>query len=189
MHKTSNYIEAFTNLHTAKVKGHKAPHKAVLLLSIIDLVEEGEIFDPCIELTDELINKFNDIWLRYLGNSAIFTPDISKPYFHMQHEPFWSLIEKEETEHLMVAEDTPWGTKDKEKKELPSGRYSVNALRAKFAYAEIDKELFNLLVKEDARAMLRVILINTYLTNQPTKSMPDMTAIMTMSLSLIALVA
>ena len=29
----SNYIEAFQSLHTAKVKGVKAPHKAVLLIN------------------------------------------------------------------------------------------------------------------------------------------------------------
>ncbi len=35
-----HYIDAFSSLHTAKVKGRKAPHKAVLLLAIIDLIEE-----------------------------------------------------------------------------------------------------------------------------------------------------
>ena len=93
MSDINHYIEAFSNLHTAKIKGHKAPHKAVLLLAIIDLIEEGVISDPCIKLSEELINKFGDIWQRYIGSSTIFHPEISKPYFHMQHEPFWSLIE------------------------------------------------------------------------------------------------
>ena len=38
-----HYIDAFSSLHTAKVKGRKAPHKAVLLLAIIDLIEEEVI--------------------------------------------------------------------------------------------------------------------------------------------------
>lgn len=90
MSDINHYIEAFSNLHTAKIKGHKAPHKAVLLLAIIDLIEDGVISDPCIKLSEELINKFGDIWQRYIGNSTIFHPEISKPYFHMQHESFWS---------------------------------------------------------------------------------------------------
>ena len=95
MHELKHYIEAFTSLHTAKVKGHRAPHKAVLLLAVIDLMEEGEITSPSIELSDNLDRKFNAIWRRYLGESYIFTPDITKPFFHMQHEAFWKLVEHE----------------------------------------------------------------------------------------------
>ena len=62
MIELSHYANAFSNLHTAKMKGHKAPHKAMLLLSIIDLVEEGTIASPRIYLSDELIDRFNKVW-------------------------------------------------------------------------------------------------------------------------------
>ena len=52
-----HYVNAFSNLHTAKMKGHKTPHKAVLLLAIIDLVEDGTIATPRIVLSDELIDS------------------------------------------------------------------------------------------------------------------------------------
>ena len=59
-----HYIDAFSSLHTAKVKGRKAPHKAVLLLAIIDLIEEEVILGqaPCKErsrlcLTETLSRK------------------------------------------------------------------------------------------------------------------------------------
>lgn len=61
-------------------------------------------------------------------------------------------------------------------------------MRDAFAYAEIDGALFRLLQNADARAMLRVILINTYLTNQPTKTMPNLNALLA-ALQLLALVA
>ena len=188
MQELRHYIDAFSSLHTAKVKGHKAPHKAVLLLAIIDLVEEGVIATPHIELSDELEKRFNEIWHHYLGTSAIFTPDITKPYFHMQHESFWRLVEHKEAEMLMVAEDCAWVSLNKETKDLPQGSYSVKAMRNAFAYAEIDGILLQLLQNADARAMLRVILINTYLTDQPTKTMPNITQLL-MALPLIALVA
>lgn len=188
MFELRHYIEAFSHLHTAKVKGHKAPHKAVLLLAIIDLVEDGLLISPRIKLSDELEDRFNKVWHHYLGTSAIFTPDITKPYFHMQHEPFWRLVEHEESEILMVAEDCPWIEGKKVVKDLPQGSYSVKAMRNAFAYAEIDNMLFQLLQNTDARAMLRVILINEYLSNQPTKTMPNLTQLM-MALPLIALVA
>ena len=183
-----HYIDAFSSLHTAKVKWHKAPHKAVLLLAIIDLVEEKMILSPCIRLTNELNDKFNEVWHRYLGVSAIFTPDICKPYFHMQHESFWRLVEKDEAVIGMAAEPNPWVKSKKEKKDLPKGSYSVEAMRRAFAYAELDGILFQLLQNADARAMLRVVLINTYLTDQPTKTMPNLNSLIS-ALPLLALVA
>jgi len=183
-----NYIEAFTNLHVAKIKGHKAPHKAILLLSIIDLIESKVIRYPQIELTDELITKFNMVWNRYLGESSIFSRDITKPYFHMQHEPFWKLIEKYDTEAMLVAGDEPWSKSNKDKKDLPNGSYSIKAMRSAFEYAEMDEKLFQILESGDARATLRVILINTYLVNQPTKTMPNISALIA-ALPLLALVA
>ena len=183
-----HYIDAVSSLHTAKVKGHKAPHKAVLLLAIIDLVEEKMILSPYIRLTDRLNEKFNEVWHRYLGASAIFTPDICKPYFHMQHELFWRLVENNEVVRGMAAEPNPWVETKKEKKDLPRGSYSVEAMRRTFAYAEIDGILFQLLQNADARAMLRVVLINTYLTNQPTKTMPHLNSLIA-ALPLLALVA
>lgn len=181
------YTEAFNHLHTAKVKGHKAPHKAVLLLSIIDLVECNIIRFPQIELTDELINQFNLIWRKYLGESSIFSPDITKPYFHMQYEPFWKLIEKYDTEAMVAAEEEVWRKKKADKKNLPTGGYSVKSLRNAFEYAEIDEQLFELMRNADSRDILRAILINEYLCDQPTKKKSNFKLIVT--LSLMAIVA
>ncbi len=183
-----HYIDAFSSLHTAKVKGHKAPHKAVFLLAIIDLVEDDSILSPCIGLTNELNEKFNEIWYRYLGSSAIFTPDICKPFFHLQHESFWRLVEHDEVICGTAAESNPWVAPKKERKNLPKGSYSIEAMRRSFAYAEIDGLLFQLLQNGDARAMLRVVLINAYLLNQPTRTMPNLSSLIA-ALPLLALVA
>lgn len=88
----------------------------------------------------------------------------------------------------MVAEDLPFMKAKKEKKNLPSGSYSVSALRRAFVYAEIDGMLYDLLRNADARAMLRVVLINEYLTGQPTKTMPNWGQLVSV-LPIIALVA
>lgn len=188
MIKLTHYIDAFSSLYTAKYKGHKAPHKAVLLLSIIDLVEEDVIRLQSIVLSDALDKRFHEIWHHYLGDSSLFICDITKPFFHMQHEPFWRLVEHNEAQEIMVAEDLPFVKVKKEKMDLPSGAYSVSALRRTFAYAEIDGMLYELLRNVDVRAMLRVVLINEYLTGQPTKTMPDWGQLMAM-LPIIALVA
>lgn len=154
MNNLKDYIEAFSHLHTAKVKGHKAPHKAILLLSIIDLIESEVIRYPQIELTDALVDRFNYIWKRYLGESSIFSPDITKPYFHMQHEPFWKLVEKYDIDAMLVAEDESWSKDKLKKKNLPFGGYSVKSMRNAFEFAEIDDRLFNMMKNTDARAKI-----------------------------------
>lgn len=116
----------------------------------------------------------------YVWQSAIFTPDITKP--------FWRLVGAHDVEAMMAAEQRPWRKDKADRKELPKGGYSVAAMRAAFAYAEMDGGLFAVLQNEDARAMLRVVLINEYLTNQPTKTVTNLAQLM-MALPMIALVA
>ena len=138
------YIDAFSNLHVANVRGYRAPHKAVLLLAIIDMIEDRNIDSPQIHLTEELEVTFGKVWNRYVGKSPVFIPDISKPFFHMQHEPFWWLEERKQST-IKVANDEPcdpfgkskkerFAPKDKSKKELPRVSYSVSTMRQAFAW-------------------------------------------------------
>lgn len=84
----------------------------------------------------------------------------------MQHEPFWCLREKEEAYSMMAAEPS-LTLRNAEKKDLPRDSYSTKAMRSAFCWAEIDPALFQLLQNQEARGHLRVILISTYLQNQP----------------------
>jgi putative restriction endonuclease len=157
----SYYKKCFSSLHTAKTKGYYAPHKALLLLSIIDLVERGVICSNQIELSDALVATFKLNTAKYIGHSVIFTPNIGKPFYHMQHEPFWCLVPTETSAELDIAADSQaaYGKK--------SISYAISALRANYRYAMIDTELFKLLQNEDARAQLRVMLIGKYFSSQP----------------------
>ena len=83
----------FSTLNTAKRAGKKAPHKAILLLSIIDLVSEGFITTREIKLTDELINKFDALWNKFVKDDS-YNCNITAPFWHMQNEPFWRIFEK-----------------------------------------------------------------------------------------------
>lgn len=154
------YADCFSSLHTAMKLGKPAPHKALLLLSVIDLVERGIITENHIELSDDLVKTFNANAKKFYANSPIFKPEVTKPYFHMQHEPFWRLVVSSDcVETNLAAEFSVEYTRKK-----PT--YSLKGLREQFRYAEIDNELFELLKDEDARARLRVILISTYLNNR-----------------------
>lgn len=144
------YVECFSSLNTMKKCGKSAPHKALLLLSVIDLVERGFIVDNCIYLSDELICQFNKNKLAYLGDSILFQPKIEYPYYHMKSEPFWRIVYNPKVQVEKIT------------------NYSLANLRQKIAYASIDEELFVLLQNPNIRARLRVVLIANYLDNQPT---------------------
>lgn len=88
----NHYINCFSSLNTMKKLGKPAPHKALLLLSVIDLVECGLITDCRVPLSDILEKQFKHNTTRLLDESILFQPKISYPYYHMRSEPFWPLV-------------------------------------------------------------------------------------------------
>lgn len=144
------YIDCFSSLSTMKKLGKPAPHKALLLLSVIDLVEQGVITDCRIPLSDCLDKRFKYNTKKLLGESILFQPKINYPYFHMRSESFWQLVPVGNRPISIVS------------------NFSLSNLRKQIAFAAIDEELFELLKSPNVRAKLRVVLISTYLDNQPT---------------------
>ena len=144
------YIDCFSSLNTMKKCGKPAPHKALLLLSVIDLVERGIITDCRIPLSDELIRQFKRNTSALLGKSKLFQPVANYPYYHMKSEPFWQLVANPNCQIDKIS------------------NYSLPNLRANIAYARMEQELFDLLQNPNVRAKLRVTLITKYLDNQPT---------------------
>lgn len=181
------YRHCFANLHTAKSRKFPAPHKPLLLISVIDLIGRGLITSNRIELTDVLIETFNKNTKEYLGNSVLFTPKINCPFYHLKSEPFWELIPKAQSQREslpLAAENVARYANIAPKQSKPS--YSLKALRENFPYALIDPELFNLLQNQDARATLKTALITQYLNRQPNTMTPLALVPTLLALSLIA---
>lgn len=153
----SYYLEAFENMNRAVMWGISAPHKPLLLLAILNLVQNHHVTSHHILLSKELVTEFKRLWLFYIGNqegndvimvaegllmdvpkSYPFKCSIENPFYHMQHEPFWKLIRNS---------DAPM-----------DGRKfytSIKSLRLYYAYAEMDEELFELMVDVDAAGIIR----------------------------------
>lgn len=145
------YTELLTKLHCKVTFGQRAPHKAILMLSIIDLIETGVLDNTFIPFIHEIESQFLNNWTRYVGHSDSFKPRASLPFWHLSHEPFWRVKLKE--------------TCDISFEELAQVRaYSHFGTMAKYVDgAYIDTDLFNLINYAPARAKLRVLLIKTYL--------------------------
>ena len=140
------YIQLFTNLHTNTQKGVKAPHKAIMLLSVIDLVEYGVITSNKIEFSERLEKQFQHNWSRYIGLSNVFQPRVGTPFWHLHYEPFWKLVPYEGGDEAIAM----W---------LQGNPYSPGTTRKHIRYAEVDQDLFNLLQDETNRAKSRTALI------------------------------
>ena len=79
----SYYAKKFQRLRVDRAHG-TAPHKPILLLSVIELFERNAIAQNRIDLSPQLNQTFLNYW-SYLG-SASHNPDISRPFFHMRGE-------------------------------------------------------------------------------------------------------
>lgn len=140
------YISFFTKLNRGYSKNlGKAPHKPILLLSVIELIDKQEIDSNRIFITGELILAFKNNWKRLVDTSHI--PNFALPFFHLKSEPFWHLITKPEKQ-LPI-------TKSKSIKSFPKLKETV-------AFAEIDKELFIILQNSINRKLYAEILLDQY---------------------------
>ncbi|MDE6695755.1 MAG: hypothetical protein K2K25_02640, partial [Muribaculaceae bacterium] len=150
-----DYLNAFRNLKSNNKFNRKSPHKAVLLLSIIDMFESCAISDNEIRYDDTLRSTFLKVWNKVLPNEATFLPEAYLPFWFMQSEGFWHIVPvrgKEDIINLM--RDTH--VKPSESKLLDC----VN-------YAELDEDLYFLMTLQSGRSSLKRALLETYTTLSP----------------------
>lgn len=144
MNGLNYYLALFTNLKRAHQNGG-APHKPILLLSILDAVERGYILSERIYITTELLALFRSNWEIWVK-----TPHTMKfylPFFHLRSEPFWELVTKPN-------KCIPLTSRNSVK--------SLDALIQSVDYALIDRELFSYMANVIDREVLRKVLINRY---------------------------
>lgn len=140
----STYIHYFSKLRRDSKNGG-APHKPILLLSIIELVQKGEIINNRIEITPELVLKFKNNWSKLVTTNH--HANFALPFFHMKSEPFWKLV----TKTGMIL---PISSSNSVK--------SFNSLKESIAFAEIDNELFLFMVDPISSAVIKENLLEKY---------------------------
>ena len=147
-----DYVEAFENLKPNEKYGRKTPHKAVLLLTIIEMCEFDEICSNEIRYNQQLIDTFYKIWKRTLPDDDSLFVDAYFPFWTMQNEDFWHLIPfrgKEDNLNLL-----------KERQIRPS----ESKIKECVDYAELDEDLFFLMTLPSGRSSLKRALLENYST-------------------------
>lgn len=142
------YQQAFQRLNRGNARGTKerAPHKPVLLLALIDEIAAGNIRENRIYISPELVARFKDNWSLYVTDLH-FSPDFTKPFYHLKGEPFWHLLPQPGREFMLTTSGSP---------------KSFTSLQATVVCAWLDDDLFTLLQDALSRALLRNTLIAAY---------------------------
>jgi putative restriction endonuclease len=123
---------------------NQAPHKPLLLLSVVDGYEQGWIAGNRIALDPRLIEQFGAYWEVLMGDQA---PTIANPFYHLQSSSLWS---------LRFMHSAPQA----------SGTPSVPLLQASGAYAELEPMLYSMMCDPVDRAIIRSVILQSYFSDE-----------------------
>ena len=145
------YIYAFSNLNVGggKIK-EKAPHKPLLLLTVLQAYETKLLTTNQIPISPELTSLFKSNWNQFVTSDH--TLGFALPFFHLKNEKgdWWELIANPGCEI--------W---------VQNGKLTTfGNLSAAVAYAQIDPNLAELMKEELTRNVLRRTLLAKYFPNQ-----------------------
>ncbi len=146
------YLAKFSKLRVDKTHGSPAPHKPILILSILQAISLKQIRSPKVYLTPELISIFKANW----SNLVVSTKHhcaISYPFYYMKSEGFWRLIPN----------DSFYGIDS-----LGTSIKSTYKLSLAIAYAEIDENLFHLAENPQTNQVLSNSILTFYFSGLST---------------------
>jgi len=138
------YKHKVTHLRVDRSKG-MAPHKPILLLALIELIEYGKLSENKIYLTPLITSTFLKYWSRL--NFGTHRNNISLPFFHLKSEGFWHLHPNEGYERVL---------------ELTKSIRTFSELRKIVNYVTIDDNLFLIFSDKTYRESMRECIIETY---------------------------
>ena len=76
-----DYVKEFACLSVGVVGGRKLPHKAILLISIMHLIETGVIEENKIPLEKRISSVFISTWKQYFKEAKV--PSVWTPFWYM----------------------------------------------------------------------------------------------------------
>lgn len=147
-----DYIEAVKNLKTNNKWGRKSPHKAILLLAVIELYEKNILMDNEIRYDETLKSTFLEMWNMTLPNESLFHPDVYLPFWYLQSDNFWHIVPYRGKEDIL--------TLMRDTNIKPSEAKIVDSVK----YVELDEDLYFLMTLPSGRSTLKRALLETYTT-------------------------
>jgi putative restriction endonuclease len=88
-------LNRLARLKTDRAKGDPAPHKPLLLLAVMDLIETDALPSPIIPLSAELTYQFLTYW-RIVAHRRKAAPDIRMPFHHLAGDSLWEPLDAQQ---------------------------------------------------------------------------------------------
>jgi putative restriction endonuclease len=136
------WIKKFKKLRVDRASKTPAPHKPLLLLAILDLIENGEIVTPEVKLTPELAFRFLGYW-EIVGARGRALGRVELPFFHLQSDGILHHVAQKGLDAALASI-------------RPT---SVELLNRVISHAELPRALFDLMADRKSRAALRRVLV------------------------------
>jgi putative restriction endonuclease len=163
----ARYSKRFAKLRTnvdrvrwSEFPRNRAPHKPLLLLSVLDLFDQSRMTSNFIGLSPDVGELFARYWARAVS------PDrqgrLFLPFFHLHSDGFWRLLPRPGKENILAST-----------KQIGS----LNQLRDAVIGARLDDELYELLQEPGPRSILRTVLIETYFAPEARPALTEQGAI------------
>jgi putative restriction endonuclease len=138
------YVILFKKLRIDRTHG-VAPHKPVLLLSVLQAYQNGLITGQRIYITPELVGLFKATW-----NLLVMSKHdcrISYPFYYLKSAKFWKLIPRSGFVNI---------------ENMSSVMKSFTNLNTAIEFAEINRELYYLMMNTDTNIFLQQFLLDEY---------------------------
>lgn len=142
-----DWLEEFRRLHVDPSHGGKAPHKPLMLLALLDLVEDRTIQASQVELTPSLIERFDKYWS--IADPQNWQARVWLPFFHLRNPKngVWTLTPRPGQEDAYRGMSSP---------------KSLGQLQRVVSHATVDPDLWIFLQSPEHRQELRRALIDGY---------------------------
>lgn len=141
------YLKAFKKLRIDRAHG-VAPHKPILLISVLQTFQNGINNNHRIYITPELVALFKSNW------SLLVTSNhdcrFALPFYHLTSDKFWSIFPKPGFENIL---------------QLKASMRSFANLNAAVDCAIIDEDLLTLMQDQKSNEILQQFLLDEYFPN------------------------
>jgi putative restriction endonuclease len=137
----SHPLHTLTALRRGGSKYGISPHKPVLLLSLIDLIETLSLQENRFPIGPPLFERFRYNWKLLVDTGH--KPDISQPLHYLKNDGLWKLIQKDG---------------ELRQRQIRSQRQ----LQLQISHGQLSDPLFGVLQSSHNRQLARMILLDTY---------------------------
>lgn len=84
----SYWLNRLATLRIDRARGNPAPHKPLLLLVILDMIENGDITKSDVILSPDLVFRFSVFW-SIVAKRRNQSPDVRLPFHHLGSSGMW----------------------------------------------------------------------------------------------------